>query len=896
MRAAIVMVLFFSTAIVAAQNISQSQQGALNSCVEYANQSAQEYISVFTRIVSYYPDIARAQKGKGFVRPFTCGDALDDYFYKQAIAKVATLSMASQLTPKLNDLRHAAEAIDGKCKALDTYYKLKDYQKDQYKNAYGLISEMQPLMADYRRKQVALAEALDKAYRTYQTTVSANSYNTANQMMRKELARERAFLDSWTFNLNDEVHTGWPIDKLEASIPETEQAARQFSQNKFTIKYPAVSMIGSFGESLLSILETKRSSLDGYNYEARKSDKHSNQTYLDLINYFNGTLVSDQNMFVQYSSADGFYGLKSIQFAPLFDIRTVAVESKNPITPFEDTPHISVNPSVQTAPIGKTTFAALSAYIEFMNESVRQMNYLHNVLRNFNSSARYYKDLTSYSGKGGLQYEHEGFQLPLSLYQSLVTQSIAIPATSRNSLLEQAAVLLAILKEMDQLSIALTQDAAERRYEKDNLTRAFEILNRNALLFDIADSKKEQLYADVRTVYESYPIANAQGSWAISYKSLLKLLDEDKNQFNVAKTFFHGNPSSIPTTDAIDRYLREVIANEYSNMKGIERYGRSNGLCPYTPYEDMPEHSRTFSEKLAGIRTAKSSSSDGPFYDYVYLFNIIADDYDKFCELAKIDLLKTVHQPVLYVVQAPASPDAREENPTGRVRRDTDGAKNGAVIGAPAAIATGATRVRDTIYIEKHDTVYMGAPGEDLMSMKGYATNNLVFLLDVSGSMSSGQKLPLLKKSMSTLLTMLRPEDQVSIVVYSGKARVALPPTSAAEKSKISKAIDNLKSDGETDGNAGIRLAYKVADGNYIRAGNNRIVLATDGEFPISSDTHELVVRFSANDIFLTVFNYGKNPVENLARLAAEGKGNFEFITHENSDFKLIREAKGKRN
>jgi secreted protein with Ig-like and vWFA domain len=181
--------------------------------------------------------------------------------------------------------------------------------------------------------------------------------------------------------------------------------------------------------------------------------------------------------------------------------------------------------------------------------------------------------------------------------------------------------------------------------------------------------------------------------------------------------------------------------------------------------------------------------------------------------------------------------------------------------------------------------------------MEGFAYNNMVLLLDVSGSMNSPHKLPLLKKSVKNLLHMLRPKDEVAIVVYSGNAHVLLEPTPGNQIDKISQAIDKLKSDGGTDGNAGLKLAYKVADKNYKRGGNNRIILATDGEFPISSQVYDLVEKGAREDIYLTVFSYSpkESITSNLQRLSERGKGHFEHISPENSDSHLIREAKAKR-
>jgi secreted protein with Ig-like and vWFA domain len=203
----------------------------------------------------------------------------------------------------------------------------------------------------------------------------------------------------------------------------------------------------------------------------------------------------------------------------------------------------------------------------------------------------------------------------------------------------------------------------------------------------------------------------------------------------------------------------------------------------------------------------------------------------------------------------------------------------------------------DTVYIERRDTVYLSDAGEDIRSMEGYATNHMVLLLDVSGSMNQPGKLPLLKKSVLDLLSMMRVEDQVTIVAFSGKPKALLTAASFKEEEKIRRAIDDLQSSGKTDGNAGLTLAYKLADQHYIRGGNNRILLATDGEFSVDSDVAGLIDKFSREDIFLSIFNFGKGmgASKSLEKLATAGKGNYAAISAQNVDLKLIREVKAKK-
>lgn len=162
--------------------------------------------------------------------------------------------------------------------------------------------------------------------------------------------------------------------------------------------------------------------------------------------------------------------------------------------------------------------------------------------------------------------------------------------------------------------------------------------------------------------------------------------------------------------------------------------------------------------------------------------------------------------------------------------------------------------------------------------------SNLTFLIDVSGSMSSQNKLPLLKQAFKLLVNQLREQDKVSIVVYSGSAGLVLKPTSGKQKEKIMNALDNLKSGGSTAGGAGIQLAYKLAEENYNAKGNNRVILATDGDFNVgaSSDTdmEALIEEKRKSGIFLSVlgFGYGNYKDSKLEILADKGNGNHAYI------------------
>ncbi|HEY5621465.1 MAG TPA: von Willebrand factor type A domain-containing protein [Pontiella sp.] len=160
--------------------------------------------------------------------------------------------------------------------------------------------------------------------------------------------------------------------------------------------------------------------------------------------------------------------------------------------------------------------------------------------------------------------------------------------------------------------------------------------------------------------------------------------------------------------------------------------------------------------------------------------------------------------------------------------------------------------------------------------------NNLVFLLDVSGSMDSPDKLPLLKSAMRLLVEQLRPDDRVSMVVYAGAAGLVLEPT--ADKEKILSAIDRLSAGGSTAGGAGIQLAYKTAQENFIKGGNNRVILATDGDFNVGissdGDLVRLIEKKRESGVYLSVLGFGTGNYKDskMEQLANKGNGNYAYI------------------
>ena len=328
---------------------------------------------------------------------------------------------------------------------------------------------------------------------------------------------------------------------------------------------------------------------------------------------------------------------------------------------------------------------------------------------------------------------------------------------------------------------------------------------------------------------------------------------------------YEGNESPL-SFSAIHEDQRDLIINQLKYMDGIVRIGNNNGLCPYNPYEYIPGYLKTLEEKVDDFPTEVENKSK-TYGDFLYMHNIIVEKYNQFAELGlggneyskndpmrPVYLLAYIRQPPKYHYEIP-KPKVKEEEP----------------VSEP-----------EPITVVPHDPI----------SFEGYAFNNLVLLLDVSASMNKPERLPLLKESLQQLIRLMRTEDEVGIVIYSGKATLHLTPRSASDTTQIMSAIQTLRSEGNTNIVDGLTLAYKTANKNFIEGGNNKIIMATDGEFKTTEALVKIVEK-NAQKIMLSVFDFSQlpGPLKAIELLAEKGNGNYVKVTSENSLQVLAKET-----
>jgi Ca-activated chloride channel family protein len=213
----------------------------------------------------------------------------------------------------------------------------------------------------------------------------------------------------------------------------------------------------------------------------------------------------------------------------------------------------------------------------------------------------------------------------------------------------------------------------------------------------------------------------------------------------------------------------------------------------------------------------------------------------------------------------------------------------------PGNLFTVSTEVNEAPWAKGHRLVRIGLKAREVTNAQRPAAN-LVFLLDVSGSMENPNKLPLLKRAFRMLVDQLDHRDHVSIVVYAGASGLVLPPTSGDQRGEILSAMDRLQAGGSTNAGDGIELAYAMAQKNFVPGGVNRVLLATDGDFNVGvtnqSDLVDMVQAKAKGGVFLSVLGFGMGNYKDstLEKLADKGNGNYSYVDNIGEAKKVLGE------
>lgn len=865
------------------------QQKAFQNYINAANAVAEQSYRTINCLHQYSDGMKK--KGSVQLPQLSCAEELPAYYLGTATSESNVLPSAtsSALNADLASVFERYELILNSSRTLEAYTKMKDYERDQFSKAKQLIEEIQIQMIMLKKEQANLEVDIIKQATALQGA-SNSKVAQARSFIYEVVKEERAILDLFFLNFNAENFSGqFPSEQLQKHVNQLDIRISNFKFTN-TLPYPANYQFDRFMETLKKDMqEMKRDLINGYTAQEQNDDIYANKALASLINYYNN-LVSTQNTFSdalrqhQLSNEMVLYGFK---FFPVFRYNFNIAVAKADKVLFKDEILEPLKIAAQAIPINADVTTALNNYVRFINRALQINDYLPYKLKELNQSCNRMlekDDCETIASKGHLYYSDisSNYHIPKAEYEKAINDSRYLPVSSRKLLKDETKALMDILKEKEQLLAELSSYVKGGAYKKDCMAHAFEILERFDFLIESFHVRKERLYNDLIRVYDSYKLSEPTNSWILSGRALWQISEEYKKIALSARAYLQHKSQSYKQVDTLEDLVRNATYDKYKNLKGIHELGRNNGHCPYSHYDDVLRDCQTFIGKAKEFEKQLASpkaDSTKVYEGYLYLYNSVVDDYNDFAIIARGDAegyyeldkynpkgKKLNYMYLLEQIEEPMYPKTnRSQNKSNIPRLPVQEASTKVL---PLAIDT---------------------------SMTGYADNNLVLLIDVSYSMNQPDKMPLLKQSLAKLLTMLRPTDKISIVAFSNTATVLIKPTNA-KSPKIEDVIAHIKTSGGTNIGAGMNKAYQAAQEGFIEGGNNRIVLATDGEFVVSGPMSKQAESHKLKDIKLSIFSFGRSQMsESLKKLSDIGGGNYELITPDNSDLKLVLEAKAKK-
>lgn len=448
--------------------------------------------------------------------------------------------------------------------------------------------------------------------------------------------------------------------------------------------------------------------------------------------------------------------------------------------------------------------------------------------------------------------------LPHDLYQNIVHDNLYISYDKRGKPLELVGKIENVIAELDQIRYDLNQYSEDQRQKEDpELKDAYAFLHRAEVLYADLFLLQEKLHTALLTIYKEYAYTPQSPAYWDILQKMESILTRCQSVIKALR-LGQNSPEMNVQLQSIQREIADLQFNKNTYLATIAAID-SSAFCPHKRFTAFVQRGNEWIEKINVYRTSGNPRyAQFPRPAYYYYYNAEAlSKYNRYGDgLVSIynRFLMTSGEYALYQMEFPPIYEVLEPDTTKKPSTDP---------------------------------------------LKDYAANHLIFLLDLSTSMGDTTKLPVLKAALRSLLDLLRPEDNISILTYTGRAKIVLNPTSASDKNLILQAIDQLKYGGGSNAQEGLTLAYEIGLNHYIQGGNNRIILATDGAFKLEKAGKRIIQKGANKELFLSVFYV--NPTENaevkssLQKLAQTGKGAYRFIQKSNAESQLLLEAQGIR-
>ena len=564
------------------------------------------------------------------------------------------------------------------------------------------------------------------------------------------------------------------------------------------------------------------------------------------------------NQFVDHCRKSVVYFLHHSRTSPRFTrlAKKKASTANFKLKKFQDKAAPPLTLLKHTHPISRRVLQSLNNYIECINKSISRNDRLagaiirhHRAIRRIEQAKKdKEKEKKAAEQPNSFRKRHiyypryfsRNYYYPKSLFYQIQQNSKVLPQGYQLVLNTQTDNIQGILEELVGLGYELNTYLKKQGYRNDDFSKSKQTLKRYQYLFRMFSAKVNQLQTDIQKIKGAYPAYKNALPSGTSQKLLTEALELGKPVMNAARQFMQNNSQEL-----MDEKLAKPLIRAFANQK-TESDRQNHSL------KSTLRSVKYFTMAAESIAQAKGKYrvSAQTIQNLYYKYNGLIKKFNKYARTSLKPVLKKIQQPKVLTF-----------NKVGYTPCDCG---------------------------DGNDEV-------DMTSMQGFAHNNLMLLLDVSGSMKD--ELQMLKNALKYLVNIMRPQDDISVVVFGSEAKLMLRPTSAKNKAQIMRAIDTLKSSGRTNGEAGLRLAYEWIQNNYKSKGNNRIILATDGEFTLSSSIYSMIEEKAGENISLSVFSFADqlNAFKKLKKLVALGKGNYEVVTDGNAAYKIVREAQSKK-
>jgi len=510
---------------------------------------------------------------------------------------------------------------------------------------------------------------------------------------------------------------------------------------------------------------------------------------------------------------------------------------------------------------------ALNRFVDYANQNIAELNRFHAQMDKFNFELD--KSIENNKDFRRLKYKKFRWENYNSLYNSTLYSSKQLPKQAATTLKKHAFQLKNVRQFVQQYEDSIVHYLKKRRFKNDSAYQTiYGYLTEIEELYNNYDVKKEALYSEIRRIYQIYETSASENTYVEIAKNLKPLMTfakllveacrfDNAATMNAYQKKFHNEIAKVMQNKARNLAKLSGSKAQVSRLYDALTHSADELYQEIQIYMGNREYENNYEEK----------GKDYYFYNRRFLPKYNQNQqglvfcFNQLMALSEKPVLKKIEEPAWFK----STLFAKAKTP----KKEEQVADNKQVIKKEPAQTT---------------------------TLEGYSFNNLVFMLDVSGSMKTAEKLPVLKEAFKYLLGIMRPEDFVSIVSYSGRAKVVLSPTSSVKKDSIFQIVEQLKSYGTTKALLGLKKSYEVARSNFLKNGNNRVIMATDGDFQLHQAFINHVKKNAKQGISLTIIYLSKEENSLLAKKFKEitglGNGNYMHVTPENAKQVLLQEAR----